>query len=82
MTKLYFSLSTLADKLVSLVLTVVYNNGSDTTVEKGCIFMNKDTSCSVATAVALEANEEIQNDFFLLVNAHLGKCVCTDFLYN
>lgn len=74
-----FSLSTLADLLITLTLTVVYNNGDDTTVENGCIFMNKDTSCAVAAIHSINPNEELVNDFFLLVNAYLGKCKCTDF---
>ena len=84
-----FGDATLDDGIYSLTLTVEYNNGSTTTQELGCVFVDEETACLVADKVSgdIDVNTYegqqlllLEMDYFLLKNAANGcPCECEDF---
>lgn len=85
----FFGDAELDDGIYSLTLTVQYNNGSTTTQELGCLFVDEDTACLVAEKISgnvdvttKEGNEILllEMDYFFLKNAANGcPCECSDF---
>jgi len=84
-----FGDATLDDGIYSLTLTVEYNDGSSTTQELGCLFVDEETACLVADKISgnVDVNDYegqqillLEMDYFFLKNAANGcPCECNDF---
>lgn len=85
----FYGQSTLDDGIYSFRLVIEYNNGSTTTEELGCLFVDEETGCLVAECVSgnVDVNTPegkevllLEMDYFYLKNATNGcPCECDKF---
>lgn len=70
-----FGTSSLSDSIYSFILTTTMDD-DETFVEYGCVFVDNDTKCQVATCVKDKQMLELQLDHWIITQAQDCDCNC------